>query len=74
MQELNAASVNARGMLLNLRKRRWDFSKRSDRNEVRERVDQDKPVMIIGPEVYSALGEHSSSEETKIRSKAHQDL
>ena len=30
--------------------------------------------MLIGPEIYSALRKHGSSEEARIRSKIHQDF
>ena len=69
MQDLNAASVDVRGMVLNQRKKKRDFSRRSDRNEVRERVNKN-----IGPEIYSALGKHSSREETKARSRMFQNF
>ena len=65
MQEVSTMVLNTRGMLLNLRSKRWDFSRREDRNEVREIVDQDMPVMVIGPEVYSTLGKYRTKEETK---------
>ena len=67
MQDLNAANAD-------MRNKRWDFSKRSDRNEVRERVDQDKPVMMIGPEIYPALRNTAATKKRRSDRKYSKTL
>ena len=44
------------------------------KNGLREIIDRDKPVLLIGPEIHVTLDGNSTISESKVRAKIHQDF
>ena len=63
-----------RGIIMDLRKGKWDFSSRENRNKARQWIKENKPSMIVGPEVQVALDTTKGEEKAKEKNKDHQQF